>query len=90
MGSYYINGPRVYTPSALKTTKSFLPIESFGPLRTLVEDLEVFETTTKTQPIVNTCHATRGCALLQSHPCAPPPRPAHAPAAPARAAAAPA
>ena len=67
MGSYYINGPRVYTPSALKTTKSFLPIESFGPLRTLVEE-------TQAEPlVVNTCHATRGCALQQSHPCAPPP-----------------
>lgn len=62
MGSYYINGPRIYTPSALKTAKSYLPIESFGPLPRL-DDLS------STEPIVvNTCHATRGCALQQSHP----------------------
>ena len=65
MSSYYNNGPRIFTPSTLKTSTQFIPIESFGTTEQLPSP-----TTTEVQApdVVNTCHRSRGAYLQQSHP----------------------
>ena len=60
MSSYYNNGPRIFTPSTLKTTKNFAPVESFG---TSTSPVAVAEPSP-----VNTCHRARGVYLQHSHP----------------------
>ena len=57
--SYYNNGPRIFTPSALKTSKSFVPAESFGPIPDAPPPPEA----------LNTCHKSRGLYLNHTHPC---------------------
>ena len=57
--SYYNNGPRIFTPSALKTSKSFVPAESFGPIPDAPPPPEA----------LNTCHKSRGLYLHHTHPC---------------------
>lgn len=58
--SYYINGPRIFTPSTFKQSKQFLPMESFG---STVEQA-------KEQPPnpINTCHRARFANLQHTHP----------------------
>ena len=69
MSSYYNNGPRIFTPSTLKTSKQFKPIESFG-----VSTAESLPTSpmsppdTEAPPDINTCHRSRGVYLQHSHP----------------------
>ena len=59
--SYYMNGPRTYTPSTLKSTKTSSPIESFGA------------STTRAQlnaggVPVNTSFRTRGRNMQYTYP----------------------
>ena len=58
MSSYYNNGPRIFTPAALKTTKSFIPVENYGTTFAGVTPPEK----------VNTCHRSRGVSLQHTHP----------------------
>ena len=59
MSSYYNNGPRIFTPAALNTQKTFLPVESFtshgNSLPPPPEN-------------INTCHQSRGRSLQHTHP----------------------
>ena len=68
MSSYYTNGPRIFTPSTLKTTKQFNPIESFGSSagHALPKTVDA-----PSPEDVNTCHRARGSYLQTSHPRAP-------------------
>ena len=59
--SYYTNGPRVFTPSDLKTTKKFSMAESV-PNFTTPASGELPE-----GPL-NTCHRSRGQYLQHTHP----------------------
>ena len=68
MSSYYSNGPRIFTPSTLKTSTQFIPIESFGTTAELPSPTSV-EVSAPAE--VNTCHRSRGAYLQQSHPRAP-------------------
>ena len=58
MSSYYNNGPRIFTPAALKTSKTFMPLESFGTSPGVESPPEA----------INTCHRSRGQYLQHTHP----------------------
>jgi len=59
--SYYNNAPRIFTPSALKTTKTSSALESFG--------IDAGATMGLVPPSpVNTCHRSRGSNLQNMYP----------------------
>ena len=60
--SYYINGPRIFTPSTFKQSKQFLPMESFG---STVEQAKEAPPTP-----LNVCHMSRFSNLQHTHPSA--------------------
>ena len=60
--SYYINGPRIFTPSTFKQSKQFLPMESFG---STVEQAKEAPPTP-----LNVCHRSRFANLQHTHPSA--------------------
>ena len=60
--SYYINGPRIFTPSTFKQSKQFLPMESFG---------STVEQAAEAPPNpLNVCHRSRFSNLQHTHPSA--------------------
>ena len=63
--SYYQNGPRIFTPSTLKQSKTFMPVESFGS--TMEQELRHLG---EEPPVVNTCHRSRFANLQHTHPSA--------------------
>ncbi len=60
MSSYYNNAPRIFTPSSLKTNKSFLPVESFAS--------DPVPDTEPPPDVLNTCHRSRAIYLQHTHP----------------------
>ena len=70
--SYYNNAPRFLTPSALKSTKTFSPIESVNlsptpsPMSSASSDSPVDPFAAANA--VNVCHRSRGSNLQHTHP----------------------
>ena len=70
MSSYYNNGPRIFTPSTLKTSTQFKPIESFGVSTAASLPSSPMSSPGAEAPpdAINTCHRSRGTYLQHSHP----------------------